>query len=76
MAKARRRSRTRPVGNPEDRGGGIRDHWRSDGRPKVRFPTEDDANRASLRLRLDEGADLAPYPCSFCGGWHLGGGTG
>ena len=48
------------------------DHWRADGQPKSRFPTEDAANRASLRLRLEEGADLDPYPCPYCGGWHLG----
>ena len=54
----------------------IRDHWRADGLPKVRFSTEADANRESLRLRLEEGADLDPYPCSFCGDWHLGGRPG
>jgi hypothetical protein len=70
MAKARRR---RP---PRDRGGDDSaprlDHWRADGQPKARFPTQDAANRASLRLRLEEGVDLDPYPCPYCGGWHLG----
>jgi hypothetical protein len=56
---------------PELRGD-LRDHWRADGVPKARFPTQDEANRSSLRLRLEQGADLDPYLCSFCNGWHLG----
>jgi hypothetical protein len=74
MAKARRggkRSRSsrspRPEGVPT-----AREHWRADGEPKTRFPSEDEANRSALRLRLEEGADLDPYRCGFCGGWHLG----
>ncbi len=81
MAKARRgrkRSRSAPdhgTVRPTGPGGGaiLRDHWRADGRPKTRFPTQDAANRSALRLRLEEGADLDPYLCQFCGGWHLGG---
>ncbi|MGO9027304.1 MAG: hypothetical protein ACLQOZ_01550 [Acidimicrobiales bacterium] len=72
MAKARR-GRKRPgssTGLPD--GGARREHWRADGMPKTRFARADDANRASLRLRLEEGADLDPYPCEYCGGWHLG----
>ncbi len=72
MAKARRgRKRPPPTGDP-DPGGSAREHWRADGQPKTRFDHQDDANRSSLRLRLEEGADLDPYRCSFCGGWHLG----
>ncbi len=74
MAKARRggkRSRA-----PARRGpgpvGSAREHWRVDGQPKTRFATQDEANRSSLQRRLEEGADLDPYQCSFCGGWHLG----
>jgi hypothetical protein len=72
MAKARRGGRRhRPSSSSEGgRSGG--EHWRADGRPKARFPTEDAANRSSFRLRLEEGADLDPYPCQYCGGWHLG----
>jgi hypothetical protein len=70
MAKARRGGR-RDRAEP-DRTTGAREHWRSDGRPKVRFPTQAEANRSSLRLRLEEGADLEPYVCRICGGWHLG----
>jgi hypothetical protein len=72
MAKARRgRKRHLPTrsagsGNPG------REHWRADGSPKVRFDEQADANRSALRLRLEEGADLDPYLCSYCGGWHLG----
>ncbi len=71
MAKARRGGkRGRPSSSDNGRSGG--EHWRADGRPKARFPTQDAANRSALRLRLEEGADLDPYPCQFCGGWHLG----
>ena len=72
MAKARRGSKRarRPPARVD--GGASREHWRADGRPKTRFPTQDEANRSSLRLRLEEGADLDPYRCGFCGGWHLG----
>lgn len=71
MAKRRRRAR-----GPRSTGGvpgTAREHWREDGTAKSRFASEDDANRASLQLRLEEGADLDPYQCSFCHGWHLGG---
>jgi hypothetical protein len=72
MAKARRgskRNRPRPTGAP---GGASREHWRADGQPKARFTTPDEANRSALRLRLENGADLDPYRCGFCSGWHLG----
>jgi hypothetical protein len=70
MAKARRR-RPRPASGGQD-WERRHDHWRADGTPKSRFATQEEANRASLRLRLEEGADLDPYPCPYCGGWHLG----
>jgi len=47
-------------------------HWRADGQPKARFPSEVDANRAAFGYRLDHGADLTAYECEICGGWHLG----
>lgn len=50
----------------------MRAHWRADGQPKTQFASQDEANRASLRLRLEVGADLHPYPCDLCHGWHLG----
>ena len=49
-----------------------REHWRADGQPKARLGSQDEANRSSLRLRLERGADLDPYRCGLCGGWHLG----
>jgi len=61
-----RRATARQSGAP------AREHWRADGRPKHRFASEDEANRSSLQLRLEQGADLDPYRCAFCGGWHLG----
>jgi anti-sigma factor ChrR (cupin superfamily) len=72
VAKARRGGRrSRAPSSGADRGT-EREHWRADGQPKSRFPTQADANRSSLRLRLEEGIDLDPYECRYCGGWHLG----
>ena len=71
MAKARR-GRRRRDGTDGSPGGVGREHWRADGQPKTRFPSQDEANRSALRLRLEAGADLDPYRCGFCGGWHLG----
>lgn len=70
MAKARRGRRPRRAGGSSPTGS-TRAHWRADGREKTRFPSADAANRAALQWRLEEGADLDPYPCPFCGGWHL-----
>jgi hypothetical protein len=72
MAKARR-GRKRPTRSLEGSSGELRrEHWRADGQPKTRFARVEEANRASLRLRLEEGADLDPYQCGYCQGWHLG----
>ncbi len=72
MAKARRGGkRSRSPSTPPE-GGGPREHWRADGQAKTRFPSQDEANRSALQLRLEESADLDPYRCGFCGGWHLG----
>jgi hypothetical protein len=77
MAKARRGSkRARRPPARDDGGGPAREHWRADGQPKARFPTQDEANRSALRLRLEQGADLDPYRCGFCQGWHLGNRSG
>ncbi len=76
MAKARRGGkRSRPVPPPHAQGAS-REHWRADGQPKTRFPTQAEANRSSLQLRLEQGVDLDPYRCKICDGWHLGGGRG
>jgi hypothetical protein len=71
MAKARR-GRRRPGRQPDRSTPVRRDHWRADGQPKSRFATQAEANRWTLQMRLEEGADLDPYPCSFCAGWHVG----
>lgn len=72
MTKARRgRTRRRSPVGPEAASLG-REHWRADGQPKTRFPDQAAANRSSLQLRLEQGADLDPYRCSVCDGWHLG----
>jgi hypothetical protein len=73
VTKARRgRRRQARTGAGAGTSGPAREHWRADGSPKTRFPTAADANRASLRFRLELGADLDPYQCRLCSGWHLG----
>ena len=49
-------------------------HWRADGVVKTRYPSEQEANRASFAYRLEHGTDHFAYKCSFCHGWHLGNG--
>jgi hypothetical protein len=72
MAKARRgRKRTQSPSARTD-GWTRREHWRADGMPKTRFDRVEDANRASFHHRMESGADLDPYRCEYCGGWHLG----
>ncbi len=68
----RRRGRPRPTGDPGASPAGSREHWRADGTPKTRYPSQAEANRSSLHLRLEAGADLSPYQCRICSGWHLG----
>ena len=72
MAKARRGRK--PRRRPEERSarGGPREHWRADGRAQTRYARVEDANRASLHHRMEDGADLDPYRCGYCDGWHLG----
>jgi hypothetical protein len=59
----RARKTVRPVRLP---------HWRADGKPKVRYPTEAEAHKAGFAYRLEHGSDLGAYECEYCGGWHLG----
>jgi len=69
MARPRRgRGGGGPGPAPADPG---RAHWRADGGEKRRFDSAESANRATLQHRLEDGADLEPYPCPVCGGWHL-----
>ena len=75
MAKARRggkHARPNRRADGAEGGGTGREHWRADGLAKTRFATPDEANRSSLQARLERGADLDPYQCTFCHGWHLG----
>jgi hypothetical protein len=71
MAKARRGRRRGTARQSPSAGRSLRAHWRADGTEKTRFPTADAANRATLQARLENGADLDPYPCPYCDGWHL-----
>ncbi|MCL4443919.1 MAG: hypothetical protein M1456_07490 [Actinobacteria bacterium] len=47
-------------------------HWRADGSAKVRFISEEDANKSAFRLRMEMHLDLEAYQCDICGYWHLG----
>ncbi len=47
-------------------------HWRGDGRPKVRYPTRQDALVAAEERSREWGSKLGVYECAFCGGWHMG----
>ena len=71
MAKSRRDAGAPAAAEP-GASASSREHWRADGQPKTRFPTQAEANRSSLQLRLEAGADLDPYLCRICSGWHLG----
>lgn len=74
--RGRRGRRSGPLpasGRPDDLGRTGRSHWRADGGAKTRFPSETEANRFALQVRLEHGHDLAAYRCELCGGWHLGG---
>lgn len=70
MAKARRHRPHRARSTPT--GGLGREHWRADGQAKTPFATVDEANRSAMGLRMETGADLDPYRCTWCGAWHLG----
>ncbi len=76
MAKARRGGKRSAPPRGVAPAASRREHWRADGQPKTRFDSQDEANRVSLQLRLEQGADLDPYRCGFCGGWHLGSRSG
>jgi hypothetical protein len=43
-------------------------------KPKVNHCTEDIAARvaAKLNARPSRDHDVEPYPCHWCGGWHVG----
>ncbi|HUZ10570.1 MAG TPA: hypothetical protein VMU76_10440 [Acidimicrobiales bacterium] len=47
-------------------------HWRADGGPKTRFPTEGDAAAAASDQSREAGIELGVYRCDFCDGWHMG----
>ncbi len=71
MAKARRGRKQHRRPSDPDAGDGGREHWRSDGTPKVAYGSADEANRATLQARLEHGVDLEPYTCGICHQWHL-----
>lgn len=47
-------------------------HWRADGQPKVRYPTQSDAVSAADERGRESEVDLHVYLCDFCRGWHMG----
>jgi hypothetical protein len=71
VAKARRGRKQHRRPHDPDAGAGRREHWRSDGAPKVAFGSADEANRAAFQARLEHGVDLDPYTCGICHRWHL-----
>lgn len=46
----------------------VSEHFRSDGRPKRRWPTQAAAEAHRERYGL---TDKCVYPCTFCGGFHM-----
>ncbi len=73
MAKARRGGKRQLVRRTDGlHGPPAREHWRADGSPKTAYASQDDANRFSFQLRLEQGLELDPYVCRTCGSWHLG----
>lgn len=51
---------------------GAGSHFRSDGRPKVTYRTQSEAQAAALRDMHRFGESVNPYKCSDCTGWHVG----
>jgi hypothetical protein len=49
----------------------MRSHWRADGKPKVRYASQQEALAAAEEQRFHTGADLAVYRCDFCSSWHM-----
>lgn len=65
MASRRRSASHRPLSIESS-------HWRSDGRPKVRYNTRDKAISATGERFSETGISLEVYLCDFCHGWHMG----
>jgi hypothetical protein len=66
MAKRRQR---RPTPPPKPSASG---HFRRDGAPKNRYPSQKEAaDAAHLRWVLDR-VELDVYRCDICDGWHMG----
>lgn len=49
----------------------MRQHYRRDGKSKVRFDSLDKAKSACTRL-WDKNEDMSPYKCSLCDKYHIG----
>lgn len=62
---ARRRQPHRPLALDSS-------HWREDGQPKQRYPTERIARDAAQERSKEAGVELNVYRCAFCNGWHMG----
>lgn len=44
----------------------------SNGKPKMRYATEDVALRSSAAMSAKYNKDMEHYPCVFCHEWHIG----
>ena len=63
----KRRVRRSPPPKPPAPG-----HFRRDGAPKTRYPTQREAaDAAHLRWVVDR-VELEVYRCDLCAGWHMG----
>jgi hypothetical protein len=51
-------------------------HWRSDGQPKVGYPSQAAALDAADHQATESGIALRVYRCDFCSAWHMGRGKG
>ena len=47
-------------------------HWRRDGRPKVRYPSQAEALSAAEERSGEAGGPLQVYRCPYCSDWHMG----
>jgi hypothetical protein len=47
----------------------LSEHFKDDGTPKRRFPTEAAADAFVRRMMLTQ--TTVTYHCSFCDGWHI-----
>lgn len=50
----------------------IREHFREDGEPKVRYKALWEAEQSALDMWRLHGMRFVSYHCTFCDGYHIG----